>query len=294
MKSGLCLRSVVLVSVLLALGCEETRKKPEAQQKAEAVRPAVVPKAVRQPREQSELVLEPAGGLGAREAERRLQVALKEKSEADKLADELRKALDEERTARTRDKKELRELRIRLAQPQKRKADAKPQRDEDTMLNLLDLGRELYDKNEFINTRRLLQGLAELGFENADLFFMLGRCHQELGDADAALSEYGRACDILENAAGRSAAHVRVLLNMGVILRAQRRFEDAVAVYERAIKVDPQYASVYYNLALLYEESLKDKGKALAFYEKYIDLRGERYQEAEERAKRLRSLGTRK
>jgi len=67
--------------------------------------------------------------------------------------------------------------------------------------------------------------------------------------------------------------------------------KDAEEVYRKAIKADPKYPSTYYNFGLLYEECLHDATKAVAAYDKYIDLRGEKYEEVQERVKRLREMG---
>ena len=162
-------------------------------------------------------------------------------------------------------------------------------KDEDTFQKLLDQGRELYDQNDFAAARKLFQGLADLGYENGTMFFMLGRCCQETDDLAAALSNYSKACDAFEDAQPKPPTYPRALLNMGVIFRAQNRYRDAEEAYHRAIKADPKYPNPYYNLGLLYEECLKDNPKALAAYEKYIDLHGERYQEAQDHAKRLQA-----
>jgi len=291
---------IILIALFASfLGCQAPPKKPVAQ-KVEAPKRYTGPAAARQPKQRpAELNLEPTAvttsgqaGPSTRALEQRLDLALKEKADAEQTAEALRKDLDAERAAHASDQKALEEARARLAelQAQKPKAEHAAPRDEDTYQKLLDLGRGLYDKNDLATARRLLQGLADLGYENGAMFFMLGRSCQEMEDWEGALSNYGKACDTFQNVEPKPPTYSHALVNMGVILRSQRRYTDAEEAYRRATKADPKYPNPYYNLGLLYEECLKDTPKALAAYERYIDLRGERYQDVQDRVKRLREM----
>ena len=295
----------MMVIALLAFlaGCQSPAKKPVPSSQAETPTRYTGPAAARQSnRPPAELGLEPSaaaapgeGAPSARELQSKLDLALKEKGDAERAAESLRKAVDEAHAAQAEDRKALEEARSRLAELQAEKTKAEPvarqaPKDEDTYQKLLDLGRELYDRDDFATARRLFQGLADLGYENGTMFFMLGRCCQEMEEPEAALSNYSKACEMFLRAEPKPPAYVRALLNMGVILRSQRRYADAEEVYKRAVNADANYPNAYYNLGLLYEECLKDTPKALAAYEKYIDLRGEKYQEVQDRAKRLRAM----
>ena len=303
-------------------GCQSPAKKPASSPQAETFSSYTGPTAARQPkRPPTELGLEPspaaarlpkrspaelgiepsaaaapgAGGASARVLQSKLDLALREKGDAERSAESLRKAVDEAHAAQAEDRKALEEARSRLAQLQAEKSKTEPAarqapKDEDTFQKLLDLGRELYDRDDFATARRLFQGLADLGYENGTMFFMLGRCCQEMEEPEAALSNYSKACELFQRAEPKPPAYVRTLLNMGVILRSQRRYADAEEVYKRAVKADSNYPNACYNLGLLYEECLKDTPKALAAYEKYIDLHGEKYQEVQDRVKRLRAI----
>jgi adenylate cyclase len=57
----------------------------------------------------------------------------------------------------------------------------------------------------------------------------------------------------------------------GQVLRAGRRFEDAIVEYERALALDPNYASAYGNMAETYME-LGEYEKALQLNNKAIRL----------------------
>lgn len=61
--------------------------------------------------------------------------------------------------------------------------------------------------------------------------------------------------------------------NMGVVYAGQGRHRDAEQEYLRALRLDPGDPDVHYNLAILYDDELDDKLKAVMHYRKYLQLR---------------------
>lgn len=57
--------------------------------------------------------------------------------------------------------------------------------------------------------------------------------------------------------------------HMGIIKRLQGQFDSARQTYQKAIRIDNQYASAYLNLGILYDIYLQDLGQALQQYKKY-------------------------
>ena len=57
--------------------------------------------------------------------------------------------------------------------------------------------------------------------------------------------------------------------NLGIILKRQGLYEEAIGEYEKAIKEDPNYSSPYFNLGLLYMERGENK-KAIEYLNKAI------------------------
>lgn len=59
--------------------------------------------------------------------------------------------------------------------------------------------------------------------------------------------------------------------NLANILRDEKKFEEAVAEYEKAISLSPNSANSYINLASLYQYSLNDFDKAIEIYDRAIN-----------------------
>jgi tetratricopeptide (TPR) repeat protein len=265
-----------------------TRPKASAEQRS-------VPPAAKTHKEPVEAPAAPAGAT-VEELRSMLNAATRQRADAERAAEISRKALDEQRASLAQATKELADCRSRLAkleaeQQQAASAAHQTRKDDQTYRALLAVARSLCEQNNYTSARSLLEGMADLGCEDGLLFYLLGQCCQEVGDPDAALKNYAKACDAWQSANPKPPQYAYALNNLGVVLRSLRRFSDAEEAYQRAIKASPSYANAYYNLGVLYEEYLKDRPKALQAFEKYIDLRGERCAEAQERVRRLRGTG---
>ena len=59
---------------------------------------------------------------------------------------------------------------------------------------------------------------------------------------------------------------------LGLILVQQDKIDEAIASYEKGIKIDPKFAMIYNNLGLLYANNKQDDKKAIYFYEKSLIL----------------------
>jgi Flp pilus assembly protein TadD len=69
-------------------------------------------------------------------------------------------------------------------------------------------------------------------------------------------------------------AYAEAHMNLGVIYTELNRLDDAEHSYERAVALKPDYAEAHYNLGVFYELHRKDLPKALAHYQKYLNLGG--------------------
>lgn len=75
--------------------------------------------------------------------------------------------------------------------------------------------------------------------------------------------------------------YIPSLNNMGVIMMREKNFSEAINYFNQIISVDPKYSNAYLNLGIIHEESIKDIDKAIQYYNKYIQLGGEKKSEVE-------------
>ncbi|KKR11934.1 MAG: Tetratricopeptide repeat domain protein [Candidatus Wolfebacteria bacterium GW2011_GWC2_39_22] len=59
--------------------------------------------------------------------------------------------------------------------------------------------------------------------------------------------------------------------NLANILRDEKKYEEAISEYEKAIKISPKAINSYVNLASLYQYSLKNMDKAIEVYDRAIE-----------------------
>lgn len=60
--------------------------------------------------------------------------------------------------------------------------------------------------------------------------------------------------------------------NMGCVYKAAGNYRKAEEEFRKALSKDPGDASVHYNLAILYDDDLKDAKKARWHYERFLEL----------------------
>jgi tetratricopeptide (TPR) repeat protein len=67
---------------------------------------------------------------------------------------------------------------------------------------------------------------------------------------------------------------------LGIVERRLGKFAEAEAAYQRTIAAEPNYAPAHLNLGVLYDLYLAQPQKALAEFERYIEIAGENKQVA--------------
>jgi tetratricopeptide (TPR) repeat protein len=87
----------------------------------------------------------------------------------------------------------------------------------------------------------------------------------ETGDFDRALRLLGRSLEL-------DRYQPQIYVNVGLAYERKNQIEKAIAAYERAIFVEPNDPTPYYNLGGVYYKTLKDRDKALKYYLKARDL----------------------
>ena len=58
--------------------------------------------------------------------------------------------------------------------------------------------------------------------------------------------------------------------NLGVILTKQNNFKAAISEFEKALEIKPDDKESHYNLAIIYDEYMKDSKRALEHYRAYL------------------------
>lgn len=60
--------------------------------------------------------------------------------------------------------------------------------------------------------------------------------------------------------------------NMGCVYKASRQYDRAEAEFLKALEIEPDDASVHFNLGILYDDDLGKKDKARTHYNRFIEL----------------------
>jgi len=60
--------------------------------------------------------------------------------------------------------------------------------------------------------------------------------------------------------------------NLGVAFTQANLSDEAIEAYEKALEIDPDMAEAHYNLGLIYEDIEPKYDKALAHYQRYLEL----------------------
>lgn len=87
--------------------------------------------------------------------------------------------------------------------------------------------------------------------------------------------KYDDAEDILREALSTNEQNPYAHNTLGVVLREQGDFEQALKHYRRAVELDPRYARAHFNIGVLAELYLQDLNLALQHFRRYQDLQRE-------------------
>ncbi|HXW65219.1 MAG TPA: tetratricopeptide repeat protein [Burkholderiaceae bacterium] len=130
----------------------------------------------------------------------------------------------------------------------------------DTSLRALQQGRLSDAERGFL---ALTRSNPELGGPHANL----GIIYRRAGKIAQAISE-------LEFAVRDSPGQPVYWNQLGITYRQQGQFAKAREAYERALALDPAYASANLNLGILFDLYLWDSKRALELYDRYLALSG--------------------
>ncbi len=97
--------------------------------------------------------------------------------------------------------------------------------------------------------------------------FQAGSVYFDMGDLDRAMAQFDRLLKAAPTHNGAHFARGVIAYRKGDISLACREFEDE-------LRVDPTSSAAHINLAMCYEEHLKDYGRAASHLKRYIELTG--------------------
>ncbi|GAG26277.1 unnamed protein product, partial [marine sediment metagenome] len=109
--------------------------------------------------------------------------------------------------------------------------------------------------------------------KNKELLTKLGESSKMIVKLKAGKDEKGNRLDLVsqEDEQSRKEAS-KFHYNAGLTYDQNQQFELALIEYEKALEAAPDDADVHYNLAILYDEYLLDKRKAIEHYYAYLRL----------------------
>ncbi len=98
-------------------------------------------------------------------------------------------------------------------------------------------------------------------------YLNLGLLHERAGKLTDAEQAY-------QGALKRGMPSALAYTQLGVVYRKLGRFKDAETAYLDALKIDPDYAPAHLNLGVLCDLYLQQPARALAAFERYMELSG--------------------
>ncbi len=64
----------------------------------------------------------------------------------------------------------------------------------------------------------------------------------------------------------------KLYYNLGYVYFAVKQYDKAEAEYKKALAINSSDPSVHYNMAILYDDGFKNKGKAVRHYRKFLEV----------------------
>jgi tetratricopeptide (TPR) repeat protein len=128
----------------------------------------------------------------------------------------------------------------------------------DTYRSLYLLSRGTWDHE----TRESLERAAVAHPDDAILAYSMGLINKLRGEKELAQAFYDRAARL---AAADPKLTVRIMVNKGNVSFVAREYPQAVAMYEAALKIDPQAVTAHFNLSNTYLEMVRPKEGEAAY-----------------------------
>lgn len=104
--------------------------------------------------------------------------------------------------------------------------------------------------------------------KNYQVWVQLGNDYFDTEQPQKSVNAYAKALEI--DSTGPNTPNL--LTDQGVMYRKMGLFDKAINNFERANKIDPRHAQSLFNLGVVYANDLKQKDKAIAAWQRYLDI----------------------
>jgi tetratricopeptide (TPR) repeat protein len=143
-------------------------------------------------------------------------------------------------------------------------------------------GLSFHQRGQFAQAKAAYEQVLKVQYNHFDALHLLGVVNLQTKNLALAEELIGRAIEIYPHVATAHSNH-------GNVLRELKRFDDALASYEKAIALKPDYADAFFNRGNALRE-LKRLDDALASYDKAIALKPDFADAFNNRGNALREL----
>ncbi len=133
---------------------------------------------------------------------------------------------------------------------------------------MVEVGLKHLENEEFSSATFELGRVLKEDSENLQAHLGKGKAHMALGETDKALEHFDAMAD---NADLYTEENKHTFNQLGIELRQNKLFEEAVRNYTKALKIDPKDEVLYYNLSRAYKEWGKEEEAAI-YIKKALDI----------------------
>ena len=130
-------------------------------------------------------------------------------------------------------------------------------------------GLSYFDLGQLENARRVFESLVLSNPDRVEPHNALGVLFRRRGMPDEAVTEYAMAISLAESASSGRFASSELYNNLAIAYREHGAFKKAEEAYRKAITLNPDFSTAYYNLGVLYDLYLDRPLEAMRCYREY-------------------------
>jgi len=118
-----------------------------------------------------------------------------------------------------------------------------------------------FNRKDYEKCEPLFLRLVKEKHREASDFYCLGVIAHDQGKETEAMKRFREALDLRPD-------YFDACYNLGVLLKQDKQYREAVTTFETCSKIDPENQDVYRKLGSIYEENIMDMDKANAYFKK--------------------------